>query len=259
MPFQKVEYSFPDEEKEDSIAIEDSGEVEIDLSGKKTAEEYANTSVEPEVEVEEPKAEVEIEVIDDTPKADRDYKPSEPPADVTDEELEALALGARMAEAWSDKALGEAARSAMEKIESILPRPLQTAIESTALFAPAGPWTRQYAAGLEVLRKAVSERRKVSFQYTRADGTTSTRTIRPLGLYFWGAKWSLAAWCELRESYRSFRPDRMNEPEVLNERFETTNTISLAGFLEWHLKEENSNELPFVESLAHATESARVS
>jgi len=88
MPFQKVEYSFPDEEKEDSIVIEDSGEVEIDLSGKKTAEEYANTSVEPEVEVEEPKAEVEIEVIDDTPKADRDYKPSEPPADVTDEELE---------------------------------------------------------------------------------------------------------------------------------------------------------------------------
>ncbi len=182
-----------------------------------------------------------------------------PPISFTDEELEALALGARMAEAWSDKALGEAARSAMEKIESILPRPLQTAIESTALFAPAGPWTRQYAAGLEILRKAVSEQKKVSFQYTRADGTHSTRTIRPLGLYFWGAKWSLAAWCELREGYRSFRPDRMNELKVLGDRFETTNAISLSGFLEWHLKEENSDELPFVESLAHATENARVS
>ena len=88
MPFQKVEYSFPDEEKEDSIVIEDSGEVEIDLSGKKTAEEYANTPTEPEVEVEEPKAELEIEVVDDTPEADRDYTPSNPPTDVTDEELE---------------------------------------------------------------------------------------------------------------------------------------------------------------------------
>jgi len=88
MPFQKVEYSFPDEEKEDSIVIEDSGEVEIDLSGKKTAEEYADTPVEPEVEVEEPKAELEIEVVDDTPEADRDRKPSKPPSDVTDEELE---------------------------------------------------------------------------------------------------------------------------------------------------------------------------
>lgn len=88
MPFQKVEYSFPDEEKEDSIVIEDSGEVEIDLSGKKTAEEYANTPVEPEIEVEEPKAELEIEVVDDTPEADRDRRPSKPPTDVTDEELE---------------------------------------------------------------------------------------------------------------------------------------------------------------------------
>ena len=32
--------------------------------------------------------ELEIEVVDDTPKADRNRKPSEPPADVTDEELE---------------------------------------------------------------------------------------------------------------------------------------------------------------------------
>lgn len=88
MPFQKVEYSFPDEEQEDSVDIEDSGEVEIDLSGQKTAEEYADASTEPEVEVKEPKAELEIEVVDDTPEADRDRKPSKPPSEVTDEELE---------------------------------------------------------------------------------------------------------------------------------------------------------------------------
>tara|TARA_E500000081_G_C6126196_1_gene350927 strand:+ start:882 stop:1913 length:1032 start_codon:yes stop_codon:yes gene_type:complete len=88
MPFQKVEYSFPDEEKEDSIVIEDSGEVEIDLSGKKTAEEYANTPAEPEVEAKSEPDELDIEIVDDTPEADRDRKPSEPPSDVTDEELE---------------------------------------------------------------------------------------------------------------------------------------------------------------------------
>ena len=88
MPFQKVEYSFPDEEQDTSIEVEDSGEVEIDLSGNKTADEYANTPAEPEVEAKSEPDELDIEVVDDTPKADRNRKPSEPPTDVTDEELE---------------------------------------------------------------------------------------------------------------------------------------------------------------------------
>jgi len=82
MAFQKVEFEFPEEEQEGTaIEIEDSGEVEIDVSGKKTAEDYK----EPEPEIED---KVEVEVYDDTPKADRNRKPSEAPADVTDEELE---------------------------------------------------------------------------------------------------------------------------------------------------------------------------
>ena len=81
MAFQKVEFEFPDEEQESTkIEIEESGEVEIDLSGKKTEEDYKEPESKPEPEV-------EVEVYDDTPKADRNRKPSEPPADVTDEEL----------------------------------------------------------------------------------------------------------------------------------------------------------------------------
>ena len=83
MAFQKVEFEFPDEEQESTeIEIEEAGEVEIDLSGKKTEEDYKEPEPEPEVE-----DKVEVEVYDDTPKADRNRKPSEPPADVTDEEL----------------------------------------------------------------------------------------------------------------------------------------------------------------------------
>ena len=84
MAFQKVEFEFPEEEQEGTaIEIEDSGEVEIDLSGKKTAEDYKEPEPEPEIE-----DKVEVEVYDDTPKADRNRTPSEAPADVTDEELE---------------------------------------------------------------------------------------------------------------------------------------------------------------------------
>ena len=85
MGFQKVEFEFPDEKEEKGLEIEDSSAVEIDLSGKKEADDYKEP--EPEVEV-EAKEDVEIEVVDDTPKKDRKRKASEPPEDVTEEELE---------------------------------------------------------------------------------------------------------------------------------------------------------------------------
>lgn len=84
MPFQKVEYVFPDDEETSTdIEIEDSSAIEIDLSGK------PQTEPEPTAEVEDDNNDdYEVEVVDDTPKADRNRKPSEPPAEVTDEELE---------------------------------------------------------------------------------------------------------------------------------------------------------------------------
>jgi len=90
MAFQKVEFEFPEPEDK-TLDIEDTSAVEIDVSGKKTKEDFAETK-EPEVEVasEEntPDDDFEVEVVDDTPKADRNRKASEPPTDVTDEELE---------------------------------------------------------------------------------------------------------------------------------------------------------------------------
>ncbi len=83
MGFQKVEYTFPDEEKEEVIEVEDSSAVEIDLSGKSEPVEEEEKPAKQEKE-----SEVEVEVVDDTPKADRGRKASKPPEDLTEEELE---------------------------------------------------------------------------------------------------------------------------------------------------------------------------
>ena len=77
MPFEKVEFNFPNpdgDEESSVIEVEPSNAVEVDTSGKKS-EEADST-------------EFEVEVVDDTPKADRGRKTSEPPEDVTDDELE---------------------------------------------------------------------------------------------------------------------------------------------------------------------------
>ena len=83
MAFQKVEFEFEDED-DNKMAIEESSAVEIDISGKKTAEDFAADSIDDD----DDDSAVEVEVVDDTPKADQGRKASEPPTDVTDEELE---------------------------------------------------------------------------------------------------------------------------------------------------------------------------
>ena len=85
MPFQKVEFEFPHDsdgnEKNLDIEIEGSSAEEIDVTGKQAKAPAPS-------EVDSSDDELEIEVVDDTPKADRNRKPSDPPEDVTDEELE---------------------------------------------------------------------------------------------------------------------------------------------------------------------------
>ena len=89
MAFQKVEFEFPDDEDDNKMAIEESSAVEIDISGKKTADDFrADAAPKSEGEVDTDDDDFEVEVVDDTPKADRGRKASEPPTDITDEELE---------------------------------------------------------------------------------------------------------------------------------------------------------------------------
>jgi hypothetical protein len=90
MPFQKVEYEFPDEETKEKqeIEVEGSSAIEVDIGGKKAKAEAEKAEPVVESEVDTDDDEYEVEVVDDTPKADRNRKPSDPPEDVTDDELE---------------------------------------------------------------------------------------------------------------------------------------------------------------------------
>ena len=55
--------------------------------------------------------------------------------------------------------------------------------------------------------------------------------MRPLGLYFWGDVWTLAAWCELRQDFRNFRLDRIVDARIAAERFPDESGKRLEDFL----------------------------
>lgn len=142
-----------------------------------------------------------------------------PPLMFTGEEVEALVLGARIVAAWSDPELRQAAEEALAKVEAVLPRHLARAIPDATLFAPDFHVRETLTRHLPVLRRAIRERRKVRLAYEDREGAATERTVRPLGLFFWGNAWSLGAWCELRRSFRNFRLDRMGEARPLGEAF----------------------------------------
>ncbi len=166
-----------------------------------------------------------------------------PPLTFTSDEVEALVLGARIVSAWGDAELAQAIGSAMTRIEAVLPAPLRKVLLNTAMFALDFPGNQAMANQVSLMRRAISERRLLHFAYTREDGARSERSVRPLGLYFWGKKWTLAAWCELRSDYRSFRPDRMESVELLREHFDPEDGVSLASFLE-RMRETEARDCP---------------
>ena len=142
-----------------------------------------------------------------------------PPLMFTEPELEAMVLGARVVSSWGDQALGRAARDALARVEAALPERLREKLTNTPLFAPGFHVPAETIASLTPLRVALEERRIVWMRYEDAGGVTSERTLRPVGLFFWGYRWSLSAWCELRQAFRSFRLDRIRQIDVREERF----------------------------------------
>jgi len=143
-----------------------------------------------------------------------------PPLMFTEEEIEALVLGTRVVGSWADDSLAKAAESALARIEAALPDRLKTRLIDSRLFAPGFHVPQGVAAALPDLRHAIDERRVIRIDYSDGHGERTDRTVRPLGLFFWGNRWTLTAWCELRDDFRDFRLDRINTMEALETRFE---------------------------------------
>jgi predicted DNA-binding transcriptional regulator YafY len=155
-----------------------------------------------------------------------------PPLMFTEQEVEALVLGVRVVKSWGDAQLGRAASDALARVEAALPERLRTRLENTPLFAPGFRVSQTIMGTLSTFRAAIDERRKVWIAYTDPKESSTERAIRPLGLFFWGATWSVTGWCELRDDFRTFRLDRISTAKVLDDRFEPDSAKSLDAFFD---------------------------
>jgi predicted DNA-binding transcriptional regulator YafY len=142
-----------------------------------------------------------------------------PPLMFSTDEARALVAAIRLTQPRLDGALARGAEAALHKIMAVLPAATRVAAESLSLYAPPVGPDEATLARLALVREATEARCKLRISYRDLKDATSERTLWPLGCFFWGQVWTLAAWCETRQDFRSFRVDRIEALTVLDERF----------------------------------------
>lgn len=143
-----------------------------------------------------------------------------PPLMFDREELQALVLGARIVRRFGDARLARASESILAKVAAVVPKELEPLLVETPLFVPSFSFGMKTSDAMMTTRDALIGRRKLQFRYIDAGGRESERAVRPLGLFFWGRTWTLAAWCEMRNDFRDFRLDRVRDLQMLDLTFE---------------------------------------
>lgn len=154
-----------------------------------------------------------------------------PPLMFTEDEIDALVVGARIVQSWADPALAAAAGDVLAKVEAVLPPQLRPRVRSLGLLSPPSERRPEAAIDMGELRRAVREQRKVTVDYVSEPGDRTRRTIWPMALAFFPPVWLLLAWCELRQDFRSFRVDRIHAIMFEEQRYPPTPGRRLVDYL----------------------------
>lgn len=154
-----------------------------------------------------------------------------PPLLFTPDELQALIVGSRMVQAFTDKDLAQGARTAELKIRSVLTEQLKRHAEQQPYRIPIMESDDPLREVHGRLRRACEQHHKIRVFYQDEKQLQSERILWPLAMVGWSGVWTLLAWCELRRDYRNFRFDRIESLEVLAEQFNPTEEINIAHYL----------------------------
>lgn len=153
-----------------------------------------------------------------------------PPLMFTRDEIVALVAGARLIRAWGGAGMARAAEEALTKIEAVLPDGARHRADQIEIHAFAPEMTPEVRERIDAMERAAEQRQRLALSYRDAEGRATERTVRPLGLWFWGKVWTLVGWCELREDFRMFRLDRIDAMADTGETFRLERGKMLTDF-----------------------------
>jgi predicted DNA-binding transcriptional regulator YafY len=142
-----------------------------------------------------------------------------PPLIFNSTELETLMLGARWVQVHGDADQQLAAKDVVTKIGAVLPVELKAEFFDVALYAPARTKDRfEGHVSSHQLRAALKTGKVLRIAYSNEASELSERRVWPISIGYFDFKRLMLCWCELRQTFRAFRADRIAKLEILEER-----------------------------------------
>jgi predicted DNA-binding transcriptional regulator YafY len=154
-----------------------------------------------------------------------------PPLMFTLAEARALASAVQLAQQWLDPELAASSEAALSRVLSVLPVDVRERTRSLHMVVAPSGLSDSVRGSMQLLRRASQTKHKVRVAYRDATESRTERVLRPLALFYWGKVWTLAAWCEARQTFRNFRLDRIETLTCLDERFEHEDGKCLNDFM----------------------------
>ena len=155
----------------------------------------------------------------------------------TQEEANALVIGAKLIENQTDVSVKRNFNEAMFKIKSVLKSGEKDELErlESQIVVKHLPQVENDNFPnnfLATIQQALIDKSVLRFKYySNFSGDFTNRDIEPIGLVYYASRWHLLAYCRLRSAPRDFRVDRLVKLEKLDEKFEGNHQANFSSFL----------------------------
>ncbi|HZU71121.1 MAG TPA: YafY family protein [Ktedonobacteraceae bacterium] len=157
-----------------------------------------------------------------------------PPLMFTEEEATAVVLGL-LASSWLEVGQSPVAiEGAMAKVSRVLPQRVRERLQAvtTHLILPTQQQeSRPDASLLLNLSESIAQCQRVTLDYCSHANEVTHRKVEPYGIIGWRGYWYLVGYCCMRQDYRTFRLDRIQQIEYLTEPFERDETFDCQAYV----------------------------
>ncbi len=145
-----------------------------------------------------------------------------PPVMFTEDEAHALITAEQLVLKNKDQSFSQQYQSAIAKIKSTFRHNQKdkTELLSQRIYFRQNIENHKTSEYLMTLQSAITNSKLIDLNYLSLENKRSKRTVEPFALYSTQDNWLLIAVCRLRNDFRAFRLDQIQELQLRNETFE---------------------------------------